>query len=105
MASTIFRIMIEQEEKKNEIPIELTIQKLFTSLAQRVRIQGELGSEELKFANPFTGRTPARNSKMKYEMEDPSIPQEIQMGKSVFHVEWIHLGSALIASCLLHGFK
>jgi len=59
MASTIFRIMIEQEEKKNERPVELSVQKLSTSLAQRVRIQGELGSEELKFVNPFTGRTPA----------------------------------------------
>jgi len=72
MAATVFQTMIEKEEKKNEIPHELS-----TSLAQRVRIQGTLVSEELKLPNQFTGRTPARHARKKYEMEDPSIPQEI----------------------------
>lgn len=73
-AATMFRSMAENEARK-EAEILVDSQQLATAL-RRVRIQGTF-REELELNNPCTGKTPMRNAKQKYEIEDPRIPQDI----------------------------
>jgi len=48
-----------------------------TERIRRVRIQGELISDKMTLDRPVTGKTPKKNAKTRYEMEDVNIPQEI----------------------------
>jgi hypothetical protein len=48
-----------------------------STLPQRVRIQGTFENTKISLPNPFSGKTPLRNAKQKYELEDTNIPQVI----------------------------
>jgi len=75
MAANIFHSMVEKQTESEANIFQPDTNQLATAL-RRVGIQGTF-REELKLINPFTGKTPMRNAKQKYEMEDPKIPQAI----------------------------
>jgi len=72
-AISFFNTMVTNEAKTGATSLTEEI----TERIRRVRIQGELISDKMTLDRPVTGKTPKKNAKTRYEMEDVNIPQEI----------------------------